>query len=83
MLLYLDPSQVDVGSCHAVMNHLRGKIVAATVASFARGPWRPLLHIPLESLHPLIANRLAADLPDEEAVSVNGLCVPIDNRALV
>ena len=83
MLLYLDPHRVDVRSCHAVMNHLRGKLLATNLGSFARGPWRPLLNLPLSSLPPLLGRRLVVDLPEEDATSINGLCIPIDNRALV
>lgn len=79
--MYLDPTRVNVQSCHAVMDHLRGKILAANVTSFTRGPWRPLLHVPVDSLPALLRARLVCE--DERATSINGLCIPIDNRALV
>ena len=47
LLVYLDAAQVDVGSCAAVMSHLRGRLLATTLGSFVRAAPTTLVDVPL------------------------------------
>lgn len=81
MLVYLDPAKVDVGSCHAVMSHLRGRLLATTCVSYLRAAPVPLVNLSLDDLPPALRVRLRRTTDSQR--SINGLRLPIDTDALV
>ena len=70
-------------SCAAVMSHLRGRLLAASVASFLSRPPEVLVDLPLASLPAAVAARLRADDNDTASTSISGLRFGLDTHALV
>lgn len=84
MLIYLDPSKVDVTSCTAVMSHLRGRVISTKVVSFLNTPPSIMTNKVMDEMPALLRLRLYQDNPDAlYAKSVNGIELSIDNDALV
>ena len=79
MVVYLDPRHVDITSCSAVMDHVRGRLLYATLSSFVKGgkPHRIVNGRP-EDLPGIVRVRLG-----EEYTSINGFLIVLDEDALV